>query len=51
MKALEVIVALIVAALVFVGLKLIGLVIHIALLGAVVGMVIGFFIARAFRPQ
>lgn len=49
MRALEIIIALIVAALAFVALKLIGLVIHIALIGAVVGLVVGFFIARASR--
>ncbi|HEY2884651.1 MAG TPA: hypothetical protein VGJ08_05510 [Rhizomicrobium sp.] len=49
MRALEIIIAVIVAALAFVALKLIGLVIHIALIGAVVGLIIGFFIARAFR--
>ena len=37
------------AAIVFVVLKLIGLVIHIALIGALVGLILGFAIARAFR--
>jgi NhaP-type Na+/H+ or K+/H+ antiporter len=49
MRALEIILALIAAAAVFVVLKLIGLVIHIALIGALVGLILGFAIARAFR--
>jgi len=46
---LEIIIALIVAALAFVALKLIGLVIHVALIGAVAGLVVGFVIGRVFR--
>jgi hypothetical protein len=46
---LEIVAALVLAGLVFVALKVIGLVIHIALIGAVVGLVLGFVIARAFR--
>ncbi len=51
MRTLEIVVALIVAAIAFIALKLIGLVIHIALIGAVVGLIIGFLIARAFRKN
>jgi positive regulator of sigma E activity len=49
MRALEIVVALIVAAVAFVAVKLLGLVIHIALIAAVLGLVVGFAIARAFR--
>jgi hypothetical protein len=49
MRTLEIIVALVLAAVVFVAAKLIGFVLHIALIGAVVGLVVGFVIARAFR--
>ncbi len=49
MRTFEIIVALIAALVVFAAIKLIGFVIHIALIGAVVGLVIGFLIARAFR--
>lgn len=49
MRALEIIVALIVAAVVFIALKLIGLVLHVALIAAAIGLVAGFLIARAFR--
>jgi hypothetical protein len=46
---LEIVAALVLAGLVFIGLKVVGIVIHIALIGAVVGLVAGFLIARAFR--
>ena len=49
MRALEIVVALIVAAAAFVAVKLLGLVIHIALIAAVLGLVVGFVIARLFR--
>jgi positive regulator of sigma E activity len=49
MRALEIIVALIVAAVVFIALKLIGLVLHVALIAAAIGLVAGFLMARAFR--
>lgn len=51
MRALEIIIGIIVAAVVFVALKIIGIVIHIALIGAVGGLIIGFAIARAFRKD
>jgi hypothetical protein len=49
-RTIELILALVCAGIIFIALKLVGLVIHIALIGAVVGLVIGFAIARAFRP-
>ena len=49
MRILEIVAALVLAGVVFIGLKVIGLVIHIALIGAVIGLVLGFVIARAFR--
>jgi positive regulator of sigma E activity len=49
MRVLEIIAALILALVVFAAFKLIGVVVHIALVGAAVGLVIGFIIARAFR--
>jgi hypothetical protein len=51
MRALEIILALVFAAVVFVGLKVIGIVIHIALVGALIGLVAGFALARAFRKN
>ncbi|MDR3528591.1 MAG: hypothetical protein P4L57_15075 [Rhizomicrobium sp.] len=49
MRALELIAALVVALLVFVAIKLIGLVLHIALIGAAIGLIAGFLLARALR--
>lgn len=49
MRTLELMVALIVAMIAFVAIKLIGFVLHIALIAAVIGLVVGFGIARAFR--
>jgi len=49
MRALEIVVALIVAAVAFAAVKLLGLVIHIALIAAGLGLIVGFVIARAFR--
>lgn len=49
MHALELIAALIVALVVFAAIKLIGFVLYIALIGAAVGLVAGFVLARAFR--
>ncbi len=51
MRTLEIAVALIVALLAFVAIKLIGLMLHIALIGAAVGLVAGFVIARLFRSS
>lgn len=51
MRTLEVILALIFALVVFVALKLIGIVIHIALVGAAIGLVAGFLLARMFRKD
>jgi Flp pilus assembly protein TadB len=49
MRALEIVAALIVAVIAFIAVKLLGLVIHVALIAAVLGLVLGFGIARAFR--
>ena len=51
MRALEIIVALIVALIAFVVVKLLGLVIHVALVAAAVGLIAGFIIARMFRRE
>ncbi|MCP5411833.1 MAG: hypothetical protein H6924_06820 [Alphaproteobacteria bacterium] len=49
MRALEIFAALILAAILFVALKLIGMMIQVAFWGAVAGLVLGFVIARMFR--
>jgi len=49
MRTLELIAAVIVALVVFVAIKLIGVVLHIALIGAAIGLFAGFLLARAFR--
>jgi hypothetical protein len=49
MRTLEIFAALIVAAVVFIAVKLIGLVLHIALIAAAIGLIAGFAVARAFR--
>jgi hypothetical protein len=51
MRAFELIAAILVGLVLLVALKLIGVVIKIALIGALIGMVLGFFIARAFRSR
>ena len=49
MKSFEIIAGLLLAAILFVVLKLIGLVVKFALIAALVGFVAGLFLARAFR--
>ncbi|GAA0561572.1 DUF4175 domain-containing protein [Rhizomicrobium electricum] len=49
MRILEIVAALIVALVAFVVFKLIGFVLHIALIGAAAGLIIGFLIARMVR--
>ena len=49
MRALEIIAALAAAFVIFLVLKLLGLVVHIALIGALLGLVIGFVAARMLR--
>src|ERR1700678_741538 len=51
MRALEIVVALIVAGVAFVAVKLIGLVLHVAIVAAVLGLIAGFVIARALRKS
>jgi hypothetical protein len=49
MRAFEILAALVVAASAFIAVKLLGLVIHVALIAAVLGLVLGFGIARLVR--
>ena len=49
MRTFEIIVALIVAALVFVVFKILGLLIKFALIAAVLGFIAGLALARLFR--
>jgi hypothetical protein len=49
MRTFEVIAAIVIGLVLLVALKLIGLVLKFALIGALLGMVAGFFIARGFR--
>jgi hypothetical protein len=49
LKSFEIIAGLLLAAVLFVVLKLIGLVVKFALIAALVGFVAGLFLARAFR--
>lgn len=51
MRAFEFIAAILIGLVLLVALKLIGVVIKIAVIGALIGMVLGFFIARAFRSR
>jgi len=49
LKSFEIIAALLLAAVLFVVLKLIGMVMKIAAIAALVGFVIGLVLARAWR--
>jgi hypothetical protein len=49
MRLFEIIAAVVVALVAFAAFKLIGLVLHIALIGAAMGLVLGFVIARLLR--
>lgn len=51
MRTFEIIVALIVAVMAFVVLKLIGLIVKFALIAALLGFVAGLVLARAFRSR
>jgi hypothetical protein len=51
MRALEIIVAIVLALIVFVALKIMGMLIHVALIGAAVGFVIGLGVTFAFRSR
>jgi len=51
MRAFELVAAILVGLVLLVVLKLIGVVIKIAAIGALAGMVLGFFLARAFRSR
>lgn len=51
MRTFEIIIALIVAALVFVVFKVLGLLVKFALVAAVLGFIAGLVLARLFRRQ
>ncbi|HWD27178.1 MAG TPA: hypothetical protein VG387_08435 [Rhizomicrobium sp.] len=51
MRVLEIIVAVVLALIVFVALKIMGMLIHVALIGAAVGFVLGLVITFAFRGR
>ncbi len=51
MKSLELIAALALAAIIFLVLKVIGLVLKFALIAALLGFVAGLVLARAFRAR
>lgn len=51
MRSLELIAALFLAAIVFIVLKVVGLVIKFALIAAVLGFVAGLVLARLFRKK
>jgi hypothetical protein len=51
MRTVELIAALILALIVFVALKLLGLFLKFALIAAALGFVAGLLIARAFRSR
>ncbi|HEU4550035.1 MAG TPA: hypothetical protein VFS01_10075 [Rhizomicrobium sp.] len=49
MRALEIFAALALAAILFIALKLTGMIIQVALFGALTGLVLGFVLARMVR--
>jgi positive regulator of sigma E activity len=51
MRAFELIAAILIGLVLLIALKLIGVVIKIAVIGALIGMVLGFLVARAFRSR
>ncbi len=51
MKTVEIVAALILAAVAFVVLKILGLLLKFALIAAVIGFVAGLLIARLFRSR
>jgi len=51
MRAFEFAIALIVAVVAFVALKLIGLIVKFALIAAVIGFIAGLALARSLRPR
>ncbi|MDB5739652.1 MAG: hypothetical protein JWP16_692 [Alphaproteobacteria bacterium] len=51
MRTFEIIAALFLAAIVFIVLKVIGLVIKFALIAALLGFVVGLLLARMFRSN
>ncbi|HUO01316.1 MAG TPA: hypothetical protein VMU31_00950 [Rhizomicrobium sp.] len=51
MRSFELVVALIVAVIVFAALKIIGLIVKFALIAALLGFVAGLVLARALRSR
>jgi membrane associated rhomboid family serine protease len=51
MRTFEFVIALIAAVIVFVVLKLIGLIVKFALIAAIMGFIAGLVLARAVRPH
>ncbi len=51
MRTFELVVGIIFAVLIFVGLKITGLIIKFALIAAVIGFIAGLLLARAFRSK
>ena len=51
MRTFELVIALFVAVIAFVVLKLIGLIVKFALIAAVAGFIAGLILARALRPR
>ena len=51
MRAFEIFAALLAGLALLVVLKLIGMAVKVAAIGALIGMLLGFFLARAFRAR
>ena len=51
MRSFEFVIAIIVAVVAFVLLKLIGLIVKFALIAAVLGFIAGLILARSLRPR
>jgi membrane associated rhomboid family serine protease len=51
MRTFEFVIALLVAVVAFVVLKLIGLIVKFALIAAVLGFIAGLILARSLRPR
>ncbi|MBV9992239.1 MAG: hypothetical protein JOZ72_13225 [Alphaproteobacteria bacterium] len=51
MRAIEIVAGLILAAVLFVALKLLGLMLKVALIAAVLGFAIGIVLTRVFRSR
>ncbi len=51
MRAIEIVAGLILAAILFVALKLLGLMLKVALIAAVLGFAVGWGLTRMFRAR